>query len=50
MLKLQGPIVESFDNVNSEFEAIYKAQKKFGKALDKVNTSCLDFLELLSYI
>lgn len=35
MFKLQTPIGDGFDSVNSEFEAIYKTQKKFGKALDK---------------
>lgn len=35
MLKLQNPMGSGFDSVHQELEAIYKTQKKFGKALDK---------------
>ncbi len=44
MTKLQNPIRESFDAVNDDLKAVNRAQREFGKALDKVPSLSTPFL------
>lgn len=36
MAKLQNPVTAGFDAINNDLKEVSKAQKTFGKALDKV--------------
>ncbi len=36
MTKLQNPIKEGFDAMNEDLRAVTKAQRDFGRSLDKV--------------
>lgn len=39
LAKLQNPIKQSFDTINSDLKEVYNALSKYTKALDKVDTS-----------
>lgn len=43
MMQLQNPVKQRFERITSDLKDVTKAQKAFGKALDKVRSYTLGF-------